>query len=270
MTKVIVKPPFKPLNAPFPYFGGKSRLAATIISRLPKHKTYAEVFGGAAWILFRKRPGTLEALNDLDRHLMNFYRVAKYHSEALAAEIATLQPGREMFYALRAEIDRPMFTDVQRAAAYYYLQRYAFAGRPNKPTLAISPSQPLRCRSVMANRVLPLISARLTSVMLENLPWERFIKLYDGPDTFFFIDPPYMGHVEYRHNLEMDDFVTLAATLPLIKGKFLLTHTDCPEIRELLKGFHFEEVQLSYTAHQMTQGRKRLTGHEVLVSNYRI
>jgi len=158
------------MNAPFPYFGGKSRLAAAIIARMPPHKTYAEVFGGAAWILFKKPPSTLEVLNDLDRHLMNFYRVAKHHPEALAAEIAGLQPSRELFYTLWTKIDRPMFTDVQRAAAYYYVQKCSFAGRPVSPSLGTGPGRPPRCRRVIANKVLPLVSDRVQSVMIENLP----------------------------------------------------------------------------------------------------
>jgi len=145
-------------------------MAAAIIDRIPRHKTYAEVFGGAAWVLFKKTPSPAEVLNDLDRHLMNFYRVAKYHTEALAAEIATIQPGRDLFYMLREEIDRPMLTDVQRAAAYYYLQRYAFAGRPGKPTLATGPGRPVKCRAEVARRMIPQVADRLKDVMLENLP----------------------------------------------------------------------------------------------------
>jgi len=199
---------------------------------------------------------------------MNFYRVVKYHAEALAAEIAGLQPGRDVFYALREEIDRPMFTDVQRAAAYYYLQRFAFAGRPKMPSIITGPGRPLRHRVVLANRVLPLVSGRLKTVMLENLPWDRFIKLYDRPETFFFIDPPYLGHNEYRHNLKYDDFGRLADCLARIKGKFLMTHTDSRDIRGLFRGQRFEEVQIQYTAQQMITPHKPITGHEVLISNY--
>jgi len=65
-------------------------MATAIIERIPKHKTYAEVFGGAAWVLFKKAPSRVEILNDLDRSLMNFYRVSKYHLEALINEVATL------------------------------------------------------------------------------------------------------------------------------------------------------------------------------------
>ena len=36
------------------YVGGKSRLAKTIVPRIPEHSCYCEVFAGAAWILFKK------------------------------------------------------------------------------------------------------------------------------------------------------------------------------------------------------------------------
>jgi DNA adenine methylase len=36
------------------YFGGKSRLASTIVERIPEHTCYCEVFAGAAWVLFAK------------------------------------------------------------------------------------------------------------------------------------------------------------------------------------------------------------------------
>lgn len=36
------------------WLGGKYRLAPTIVSLIPEHTCYAEVFGGAAWVLFHK------------------------------------------------------------------------------------------------------------------------------------------------------------------------------------------------------------------------
>jgi len=243
-------------------------MAAAIIDRIPNHKTYAEVFGGAAWVLFKKTPSQVEVLNDLDLHLMNFYRVAKYHLEQLVAEVATLQPGRDLFYLLREELERPTLTDIQRAAAYYYVQRSAFAGRPKNPSLATSPGRPVRCRAAVARKILPQVAERLKEVMLENLPWDRFIKLYDTPETFFFVDPPYIGHTEYRHNFKPADFEALAATLKALKGCSLMTHADTPEIRALFDGLKFENIEISYSTHQMTPGQKPQIGHEVLITNY--
>jgi len=39
-----------------PYFGGKNRLAKTIIKKITTHTCYVEVFAGGAGVLFRKEP----------------------------------------------------------------------------------------------------------------------------------------------------------------------------------------------------------------------
>jgi len=159
-------------------------------------------------------------------------------------------------------------TDIQRAAAYYYVQRQAFASRPQKPSLAASPDRPVRCRAAVARQILPQVAERLKDVMLENLPWERFLKLYDAPETFFFIDPPYIGHDDYRHNFKREDMAALASALKTIKGRFLMTHSDSPEIRSLFNGQSFEPIEVTYSAHTQTKRFSHLIGQEILISNY--
>lgn len=53
-----------------PYLGGKQRAARTIISRLPAHTCYCEVFAGGAGVFFAKDSADAEILNDLDRDLV--------------------------------------------------------------------------------------------------------------------------------------------------------------------------------------------------------
>ena len=56
--------PVSPLRG---WLGGKYRLAGTIIPLIPSdHTCYAEVFGGAAWVLFKKPPSKVEAINDIN------------------------------------------------------------------------------------------------------------------------------------------------------------------------------------------------------------
>ncbi len=63
------------------YFGGKSRLAQTVISRIPKHVCDLEPFCGAARVFFKKSQSKVEALNDLDNNIINVYRVVQHHPE---------------------------------------------------------------------------------------------------------------------------------------------------------------------------------------------
>ena len=39
--------------------------------------------------------------------------------------------------------------------------------------------------------MLDELHTRLTSVVIERLPYADLIQSYDGPDTLFFLDPPY-------------------------------------------------------------------------------
>lgn len=41
------------LKAPFAWVGGKNLLAKEIISLMPKHKSYIEVFGGALSVFYQ-------------------------------------------------------------------------------------------------------------------------------------------------------------------------------------------------------------------------
>ena len=65
----------EPLRAPFPWFGGKSRAAALIWSRLGDVTNYVEPFAGSlAVLLSRPTPAGTETVNDLDCYLANFWR----------------------------------------------------------------------------------------------------------------------------------------------------------------------------------------------------
>ncbi|WP_234347606.1 DNA adenine methylase [Streptomyces specialis] len=79
------------VRPPFAYFGGKTRLAGTIAALLPDHDHYVEPFGGSLAVLLAKRPARAETVNDLDRHLVTFWRVLRDHSHDLA-RVCALTP----------------------------------------------------------------------------------------------------------------------------------------------------------------------------------
>lgn len=75
------------LRAPFPYFGGKSLVAAEVWSRFGAVDNYVEPFFGSGAVLLG-RPGggphNMETVNDLDGHLVNFWRATKSSPDAVA------------------------------------------------------------------------------------------------------------------------------------------------------------------------------------------
>jgi DNA adenine methylase len=73
------------LRAPFPWFGGKRRVAELVWSRLGNVPTYNEPFAGSlAVLLGRPHEPRVETVNDLDCYLANFWRALQHDPEAVA------------------------------------------------------------------------------------------------------------------------------------------------------------------------------------------
>ena len=75
----------KKLKSPYPYFGGKARVADAVWARLGDPVNYIEPFcGSLAVALGRKTPARIETFNDLDCYLANFWRAIKADPVAVA------------------------------------------------------------------------------------------------------------------------------------------------------------------------------------------
>ena len=74
------------LRAPFPYFGGKSRIAGMVWERFGQVQNYVEpFFGSGAVLLGCPWPGHTETVNDVDALLANFWRALAADPAAVAA-----------------------------------------------------------------------------------------------------------------------------------------------------------------------------------------
>lgn len=72
-------------KAPFPWFGGKSRVAHLVWERFGNVPNYVEpFFGSGAVLLGRPHPPHTETVNDRDAYVSNFWRALQADPEAVA------------------------------------------------------------------------------------------------------------------------------------------------------------------------------------------
>jgi DNA adenine methylase len=115
-------------------------------------------------------------------------------------------------------------------------------------------------------RLLEEAWMRLGQVMIECLDFRDLIPRYDRDYTLFFLDPPYWKINCYEHNFVEQDFVDLAEVLAGIKGRFLMTINDTPEVREIFARFSIEEIELKYSMSTKKESRSQVRT-ELLIGN---
>lgn len=75
----------KPIKAPFPYFGGKSRAAHLVWERFGDVPSYVEpFFGSGAVLLSRPHEPRIETVNDKCGFIANFWRAVSADAQAVA------------------------------------------------------------------------------------------------------------------------------------------------------------------------------------------
>lgn len=76
----------RPMKAPFPWFGGKSRVAAEVWDRFGDVPNYIEpFFGSGAVLLARPHSPDVETINDADCMVANFWRALQHDPETVAS-----------------------------------------------------------------------------------------------------------------------------------------------------------------------------------------
>ena len=253
------------MNSFFGWVGGKMRLREIIVDCFPpSFLKYIEVFGGAAWVLFHKEPGRFEVYNDLNSNLVNLYRCVREDANALVEELRYSLNSREEFFRILAMFrDDVYMPPVQQAANYYLLIRHSYAASVDS----------FSCQPHDIWRDFPTILAaheRLRRVIIENRDFESLIKVYDGPGSFFYCDPPYYGtEAMYSFvDFSRESHENLRDTLLAMEGVFLLSYNDCPEVREMYNrpGIYIKEVERLNNLAQRYDGGSQYK--ELLIANY--
>ena len=260
--------PVTSANPVAPYIGGKRNLAKRLcahISTIP-HTTYAEAFVGMGGVFLRRqhRP-KCEVINDYSQDVANLFRILQRHYPQFLETLKFQITSRREFNRL-VSTRSDTLTDLERAARFLYLQKTAFGGKVSGKNFGVSlDGRGARFNLTRLEPMLEELHERLAGVIIECMPYQDFIPRYDRKTTLFYLDPPYYG-CENDYGKDMfsrDDFERLAALLKALKGRFILSLNDVPEVRDIFAGFDIEAVETTYT---IGADKNKKVG-EVIISN---
>jgi DNA adenine methylase len=224
----------------FGWYGGKFSHLEWLLPLLPQAHHYCEPFAGSGAVLLNRDPCPVETYNDIDGEVVNFFRVLRDQPDELARVIALTPFSREEFHRAIAglPVDTPKAKRaLERARLFYIRARQARTGLAQTATLGRWANCRDTSRAGMSGVVsrwlggvegLSEIGERLIRVQIENRPAADAIRLYDGPETLFYCDPPYLHTTRgdskaYGFEMDEQEHIDLAAVLHGCKAKVALS-----------------------------------------------
>lgn len=241
------------------YHGSKFRLAPWVMSFFPRHLCYVEPFGGAAGVLLQKERAYAEVYNDLDSSVSNFFRVIRdpLTRQALIEALAFTPYSRNEFDAAWQSTADPV-EDARRLCIRAQMG-FGSAGATKGSTgfrvdskRAYGTAMDLWLEYPDAIRAA---GQRFSGVLIENRPAIEVMLQHDGPDTLFFVDPPYVQSTRvirsnkdgrkgaYRHEMDDADHVQLLNALVKLNGYVVLSGYPHEIYNDILSGWQTETTK---------------------------
>lgn len=257
------------IRAPFPWFGGKGAFTIkdAILKSLPPHSRYIEPFGGGASILMSKEPSEVEVYNDVDRAIVNFFRIIADEETfpRFMLRCRALPCSRELYEEYLRTLPG-IHDSLEQAIRWYYVVRQSFSAIPGSSwgtsidsTSGGMASQTARWRNSFEN--LEKVHERIQRVQIECADWRDVLKRYSGPGWLAYCDPPYVAGTRkaggYAHELQDRDHEALIDALLNYAGAVVLSGYNSPLYAPLAAaGWDMQKVEVICSA----AGRTRASG----------
>lgn len=252
--------------------GGKSYLLPFLFQYFPeniKNLDFYDVFGGAGTVVLNKEPSRSDSYNDIDPNLSNL--LSHLGDAKFVEKINELEYSLETF-----EYYKNLETDdvVERAVKELVVRRMSRGGMGKN----FSYSKRLRggrpgdvnAFDTWRKYHLPSAAERFKQVKILNVQAVELISEYDGEDSLFYCDPPYLHATRtatnvYKHEMTDKQHVELGERLNNIKGKAMVSGYDCSLYNKLFAGWN---RYFKLVPNHSAQGKAKQTRLECLWANY--
>jgi len=258
------------LSTPISYYGGKQSMLPHILPLIPNHEIYVEPFFGGGAVFWAKEPTAVEIINDFNGMVVNFYRQLKSNFEELKRAIDATPYSRQAYQKALVVYENPyLFNAVTKAWAFWTGTSQGFSNKIGSWRCSQITEKESKRNENKKQAFTKELSERLKYVQIEQKDAVDLIKDMDTPETFFYLDPPYVGADQGHYGGYMQEhFNDLLETLSHIQGKFLLSSYPNPELEKYRKQFDWQsnDVNMSLSASRKF-GRRKI---ECLTFNYNL
>ena len=270
------------LKTPLRYPGGKSRAIPKLCEWLPSRKIteYREPFlgGGSMALEMTKRlPENVPIwVNDLYKPLINFWKALQTDGEPLTQMILDRKKqhpdqdsARKLFGEAKDILNDATQTSVDRAAAFYIVNKCSFSGLTESSSFSKSASD--SNFSIRGIERLPEYSKLIQRWKITSLSYEELCT--DDELTFIYVDPPYdikdalYGYKGDKHR--GFDHKTFADIMDKQLCNVMISYNDHPDI--VMRFFEWCQYDFDHTYTMRSTGTymsDQTKRRELVLTNY--
>lgn len=240
------------MRPPFCRVGSKKSISKKIINMIPPHEIYVEPFVGSGAIYWDKQPSKKEIINDIDKDLINNYKLLKRTKDRnFRTDLNTIDKVQNFVN----EVHR---TEGGRLMKAISISCGTFVTGSGKGGIYRKSNPYNKLKNIDEYQ------KRMDNTTILNQDYKTVIKKYDSPQTFFFLDPPYESS-EKLYKKGSFDFEELNKVLKGVKGKFILTLNDSRNIRNIFNSFKISGITVASKGNKGIGVKDR---KELIIKNY--
>ena len=274
----------KSLKTPLRYPGGKSRACAKMAAYFPDLNEYTEFrepfLGGGSVALYitKKYPHLKIMVNDLYEPLVNFWSNLQMFGDELTKELKGLKiincnqdSARCLFAEMKDIINDRTKTDLERAVAFYVVNKCSFSGLTESSSF--SPQASDSNFSMRGIEKLPEYSEIISQWNINGYSYEYCFRTDVHDRLFMYLDPPYdikdnlygkkgSMHKKFDHDKFAEDCSD--STIPQ-----MVSYNSDQLVKDRFEDWKASEFDLTYTmrsvGHYMREQKDR---KELILMNY--
>ena len=248
------------LVSPLCRIGRKKPIKQVIKTMAPKQfNKYVEPFVGSGDIFFNMDldPSIPAVINDLDKDIALAFKILKSNPSITNIE----RFKNKTVEQIRSFMKETHTSPIDKLAAIIYDLCATFSGAAQGTKIYHSPNIEPKLRKI------PKYAEYLKNTRVLNQDYKSIIKSNDGKDTFFYLDPPYETSKEVYVKSEFN-FQELADVLSKVKGKFILSLNDSPNIRNIFKDFNIRGITVEGGGVNQKRAIGTKSRKEVIIKNF--
>jgi DNA adenine methylase len=274
----------KSLKTPLRYAGGKSRACVKMDPYFPDLRDYGEfrepfLGGGSVSIHITKKYPNLDIwVNDLYEPLVNFWQVLQTFSGDLRDTLSreksnnnNPEAAKKLFLAAKDMVNDLTLTSVDRAVAFYIVNKCSFSGLTESSSFSAQASN--SNFSLRGIEKLPEYSKLIAKWRITNYSYDYLMDGNEG--AFLYLDPPYdikdnlYGNKGSMHKgFDHDKF---AADCDNNYMDQLISYNSNQLVKDRFKNWNAAEFDLTYTMRSVGEYmREQKQRKELLLFNYGI